>query len=153
ETEGADHCFGSGQPTDRNCLPNAGDDGANPQSVPTRPRPSLPIKLGHCRHTSGHRACRWALRKAFATFTVLQQQGEGSIFMVQGAAGAWRKRPSTILWMLSIGQLISWGLVYYTFPLFVVPMSEELGWSRSELYGALSAGLLVAGLSSIPVGA
>ena len=70
-----------------------------------------------------------------------------------GAGGAWRKRPSTILWMLSIGQLISWGLVYYTFPLFVVPMSEELGWSRSALFGALSAGLLVAGLCSIPVGA
>src|SRR5713101_8264001 len=70
-----------------------------------------------------------------------------------GAAGAWRKRPSTILWMLSMGQLISWGLVYYTFPLFVVPMTQELGWSRSAMFGALSAGLLVAGLSSIPVGA
>lgn len=68
-------------------------------------------------------------------------------------SGAWRKRPSTILWMLSTGQLISWGLVYYTFPLFVVPMSGELGWSRSALFGALSAGLLVAGLASIPVGA
>ena len=52
-----------------------------------------------------------------------------------------------------MGQLISWGLVYYTFPLFVVPMTQELGWSRSAMFGALSAGLLVAGLSSIPVGA
>jgi MFS family permease len=65
----------------------------------------------------------------------------------------WRKRPSTILWVLSLGQLITWGLVYYTFPLFVVPMERELGWSRDQLYGALSAGLLVAGLCSIPVGA
>jgi MFS family permease len=73
--------------------------------------------------------------------------------MLRVGPGAWRKRPSTILWMLSIGQLISWGLVYYTFPLFVAPMSAELGWSRSELFGALSAGLLVAGLFSIPVGA
>jgi MFS family permease len=70
-----------------------------------------------------------------------------------GAGGPWRKRPATILWMLSLGQLISWGLVYYTFPLFVVPMTAELGWSRSAMFGALSAGLLVAGLSSIPVGA
>jgi len=69
------------------------------------------------------------------------------------AAKPWRKRPSTILWVLSLGQLISWGLVYYTFPLFVVPMEKELGWSRNEMFGALSAGLLVAGLSSIPVGA
>jgi MFS family permease len=70
-----------------------------------------------------------------------------------GAERAWRKRPAAILWMLSTGQLISWGLVYYTFPLFVVPMSGELGWSRSAMFGALSAGLMVAGLCSIPVGA
>jgi predicted MFS family arabinose efflux permease len=70
-----------------------------------------------------------------------------------GTEKAWRKRPSTILWMLSLGQLISWGLVYYTFPLFVVPMTQELGWSRSAMFGALSAGLTVAGLCSIPVGA
>src|SRR5829696_10358792 len=70
-----------------------------------------------------------------------------------GTEKAWRKRPSTILWVLSLGQLISWGLVYYTFPLFVVSMEKELGWSRNELFGALSAGLLVAGLCSIPVGA
>jgi MFS family permease len=69
------------------------------------------------------------------------------------SAKPWRKRPATILWFLSIGQLISWGLVYYTFPLFVVPMEQELGWSRNALFGALSVGLLVAGLSSIPVGA
>lgn len=70
-----------------------------------------------------------------------------------GAGGPWRKRPSTILWMLSIGQLISWGLVYYTFPLFIGPMEQELGWARSSMFGALSAGLLTAGLCSIPVGA
>jgi MFS family permease len=69
------------------------------------------------------------------------------------ATGPWRKRPSVVLWVLSTGQLISWGLVYYTFPLFVVPMENELGWSRDALYGALSAGLLAAGLCSIPVGA
>ncbi len=66
---------------------------------------------------------------------------------------SWRRRPNVILWVLSLGQLINWGLVYYTFPLFVVPMETELGWSREQLYGALSAGLLVAGLCSIPVGA
>jgi len=69
------------------------------------------------------------------------------------AGGPWRKRPSTILWVLSIGQLISWGLVYYTLPLFIAPMEQELGWTRSSMFGALSAGLMVAGLCSIPVGA
>jgi MFS family permease len=55
--------------------------------------------------------------------------------------------------MLSVGQLVSWGLVYYTFPLFIAPMEQELGWTRSSMFGALSAGLLTAGLCSIPVGA
>ena len=81
-------------------------------------------------------------------------QGKDRAALAAGdAAKPWRKRPPTILWMLSVGQLISWGLIYYTFPLFVVPMEQELGWSRNELFGALSAGLLVAGLCSIPVGA
>ena len=77
----------------------------------------------------------------------------GGILVDRGAEGPWRKRPSTILWVLSMGQLITWGLVYYTFPLFVAPMETELGWSRNDLFGALSAGLMVAGLCSIPVGA
>lgn len=72
--------------------------------------------------------------------------------MAAGGTG-WRGGRSAILWTLSIGQLVSWGLVYYTFPLFVLPMEAELGWSRNALYGALSAGLLVAGLCAIPVGA
>jgi MFS family permease len=74
-------------------------------------------------------------------------------FADDGAKGPWRKRPSTILWILSLGQLITWGIVYYTFPLFIAPMEKELGWSRNEMFGALSAGLLLAGLCSIPVGA
>ena len=70
-------------------------------------------------------------------------QGKRSDVIGGYAKGPWRKRPSTILWVLSLGQLITWGLVYYTFPLFVVPMEKELGWSRNEMFGALSAGLLV----------
>ncbi len=80
-------------------------------------------------------------------------QGKAQASIVGGGKGPWRKRPSTILWVLSPGQLITWGLVYYTFPLFVVPMEKELGWSRNDLFGALSGGLMVAGLCSIPVGA
>jgi MFS family permease len=87
-------------------------------------------------------------------FRDMDGQGKlGEILADRGAKGPWRKRPSTILWVLSTGQLITWGLVYYTFPLFVAPMEKELGWSRNDLFGALSAGLMVAGLCSIPVGA
>lgn len=53
---------------------------------------------------------------------------------------------------LSFAQLVSWGTIFYGFPLFVVPMEADLGWSRAELNGALSLGLLVAGLVAVPVG-
>jgi hypothetical protein len=53
---------------------------------------------------------------------------------------------------LSVAQLVSWGTVYYGFPLFVVPMEGELGWSRAALNGALSLGLLTAGLAAWGVG-
>jgi len=59
----------------------------------------------------------------------------------------------TLVGALALGQLVSWGSIYYSFSLFVVPMERELGWSRTELNGALSAGLLVAGLAGYSVGA
>jgi MFS family permease len=58
-----------------------------------------------------------------------------------------------LVWALAIAQLVSWGSLYYSFSLFVVPMEAELGWSRTTLNGALSLGLLVAGLLAYPVGA
>jgi predicted MFS family arabinose efflux permease len=54
---------------------------------------------------------------------------------------------------LAAAQLVSWGSIYYSFSLFVVPMEHDLGWSRTALNGALSAGLLVSGLAAYPVGA
>ncbi len=61
-------------------------------------------------------------------------------------------RPWTLVAALSVGQLISWGSLYYSFSLFVAPMEADLGWSRADLNGALSVGLLVAGLFALPVG-
>ena len=58
-----------------------------------------------------------------------------------------------LVFALATAQLVSWGSVYYSFSLFVVPMEQELGWSRTALNGALSAGLLLSGLASYPVGA
>lgn len=53
---------------------------------------------------------------------------------------------------LSVAQLVSWGTIYYAFAVFVVPMEAELGWSRTALNGALSLGLLTAGLCAYTVG-
>ena len=54
---------------------------------------------------------------------------------------------------LAVAQLVSWGTIYYSFSLFVVPMEAELGWRRETINGALSLGLMVSGLMAYPVGA
>lgn len=43
--------------------------------------------------------------------------------------------------------------MYYGFSLFVLPMQASLGWSLTLLNGALTLGLLIAGLCAYPVGA
>jgi len=58
-----------------------------------------------------------------------------------------------LLWGLAAAQVVSWGSVYYSFSLFVVPMESELGWSRTEINGVLSFGLLTSGFAAYPVGA
>jgi MFS family permease len=53
---------------------------------------------------------------------------------------------------LSAAQVVSWGILYYSFAIFVQPMEREMGWSRTEVMGAFSLALLVAGLAAVPVG-
>ena len=54
--------------------------------------------------------------------------------------------------ILSIGQLVVWGTLYYGFAVIVTPMEAELGWAKTQTNGALTIGLLVAGISAIWVG-
>ena len=65
----------------------------------------------------------------------------------------WRRRhaPWVMLWPLAVAQLVSWGTLYYSFPLFVGPMLDELGWPVAAANGALTVGLLVTGLVAYPV--
>lgn len=56
------------------------------------------------------------------------------------------------MWSLALAQLVSWGTVYYSFSLLVVPMEQAMGWSRASLNAALSLGLLVSGFAALPVG-
>jgi sugar phosphate permease len=53
---------------------------------------------------------------------------------------------------LGIAQICSYGTIYYAFPLIVVAMQRELGWSKSDVYGALTIGLLLAAALAYPVG-
>lgn len=54
--------------------------------------------------------------------------------------------------LLGIGQICSWGTLYYSFPLIVLRMETELGWSKSEVYAGATIGLAMTALFSYPVG-
>ena len=53
---------------------------------------------------------------------------------------------------LGVTETISWGILYYAFAVYLAPMEGELAWSRGDMTGAFSVGLLIAGLAAIPVG-
>ena len=57
-----------------------------------------------------------------------------------------------IAFALAITETVSWGIIYYAFTVFITPMEAELGWSRTELTGAFSLSLLIAGAMAFPVG-
>lgn len=53
---------------------------------------------------------------------------------------------------LAITETVSWGILYYAFSVFLVPMHDELGWSQGILTGAYSVALLLSGLVAPFVG-
>jgi MFS family permease len=53
---------------------------------------------------------------------------------------------------LSLGQLITWGSVFYTFALLMEPVERELGLTRAQSSLAFSLALLAEGVLAYPVG-
>jgi MFS family permease len=53
---------------------------------------------------------------------------------------------------LSVTETVTWGIVYYGFPVFLRPMERDLGASRIAVTAAFSIGLGVSALAGIPVG-
>src|SRR3954471_24076011 len=53
---------------------------------------------------------------------------------------------------LSLGQLITWGSVFYTFALLLEPVERELGLTRAQSSLAFSLALLAEGVCAYPVG-
>ena len=47
---------------------------------------------------------------------------------------------------------MSWGILYYAFAVFLVPMQRDLGFTAAELTGAFSIAMLVSGAAGIAVG-
>ena len=67
-----------------------------------------------------------------------------------------RRRPLyygwTIALVLAITETVSYGVLFYAFPVFIAPMEAEFGWTRGALSGAFSLSLLITGLVALPVG-
>lgn len=58
----------------------------------------------------------------------------------------------TIAWTFALTETISWGILYYAFSVFLVPMQDEFGWSAAAITGAYSLSMLVSGLVAPLVG-
>ncbi|MEZ4530028.1 MAG: MFS transporter [Thermomicrobiales bacterium] len=57
-----------------------------------------------------------------------------------------------IVGTLAVTETVSWGVLFYVFSVFLVPMRAELGWSDAQLTGAYSLALLVSGFAAPFVG-
>jgi predicted MFS family arabinose efflux permease len=65
---------------------------------------------------------------------------------------AWRSRAWAIVGALSVTETVSWGILYYAFAAFLIPMQRELGFSAAQLTGAYSLALGVTAAAGIAVG-
>ncbi|MBS0446094.1 MAG: MFS transporter [Proteobacteria bacterium] len=54
---------------------------------------------------------------------------------------------------LSLGQLVAWAALFYTFSSFALPMRSEFGWSEPQAMSAFTLGLAIYGASAYAVGA
>jgi MFS family permease len=75
------------------------------------------------------------------------EEDNGGVLPQRGFYYGW-----AIAMTLAVTETASWGVLYYAFAVFLVPMQEELGWSRPAVTGAYSLGLLVSGLAAPLVG-
>jgi sugar phosphate permease len=75
------------------------------------------------------------------------EEDNGGVLPRRGFYYGWR-----IAGTLAFTETVSWGVLYYAFAVFLVPMQKELGWSQTALTGAYSLGLLISGLAAPLVG-
>lgn len=57
-----------------------------------------------------------------------------------------------MLLALSCTQVVSWGILYYGFSVFLNPIGDDLGWSRAAMTGAFSLALASSGVAGLFVG-
>lgn len=57
-----------------------------------------------------------------------------------------------VLGVLCVSQIVSWGILYYAFPVLAPSIAADTGWSISAVTAAFSVGLVVSAVAGIPVG-
>jgi MFS family permease len=63
-----------------------------------------------------------------------------------------RRPPRRVLAALCVTEVVSWGVLYYAFPVALSSITTDTGWSAPATTAAFSAGLVVSALAGIPVG-
>lgn len=76
----------------------------------------------------------------------------GAVSVAAAARARWRSRRWAIAGALSLTETVSYGVLYYAFAAFLVPMQQDLGYSTAQLTGAFSAAILVSAVAGIPLG-
>lgn len=59
---------------------------------------------------------------------------------------------NVIVFGMAIGQILTFGVLFHSFSLFVAPMQAEFGWTTTQITLAFTIGLFCADLFGIPVG-
>ncbi|MCE0764395.1 MFS transporter [Pseudonocardia kujensis] len=57
-----------------------------------------------------------------------------------------------VLVVLCVTQIVSWGVLYYAFPVLAPSIAADTGWSVSTITAGFSTGLVVSALMGIPAG-
>src|ERR687897_2790555 len=57
-----------------------------------------------------------------------------------------------VLVILCVTQIVSWGVLYYAFPVLAPSIAADTGWSIAAVTAAFSTGLVVSALVGIPAG-
>jgi MFS family permease len=70
----------------------------------------------------------------------------------QGARAPWRQRRWAIVAGLSVTETVSWGILYYAFAIFLLPLQDALDASATQVAGALSVALLISAVAGLRVG-
>src|SRR5689334_21615333 len=72
--------------------------------------------------------------------------------MVDAAADRREPALAPALTALCVTEIVSWGVLYYAFPVLADSISSDTGWSRTVVAAAFSASQLVAAAAGVAVG-